>query len=312
LTLSDLVRRYIEEVLPRKPKSQEVETYILKAFLRHPICRKPLSRLTPPDFASYRDERLLEITSKSLSRQLSPVHNLFEIAKDEWGLPLRENPLDKVKLKATDNRRERRLKDGEYERLLEVARTRQNPLIERVIIFAIETAMRRGEILNLKWDQVDLKRRCVTILESKNGHSRSIPLTPSALVLLHSCREEAGEDDRVFPLTPNALKMTWGRMIKTAEIKDLHFHDLTSRSYKPAFSSLDCLLPKSLLCQAIVASLRCHATHTRIRPERISSYPNSRRIRDHGILRISIALVSNFFHLSPPLTSVFQFFSSES
>jgi integrase len=105
---------------------------------------------------------------------------MFQIAINEWGIPLKENPLDKVTLKAKDNRRERRLKDGEYEKLLAAARTRQNPFIEKIVVFAIETGMRRGEILNLCWDQVDLKRRSVTILESKNGYSRTIPITQLA------------------------------------------------------------------------------------------------------------------------------------
>ncbi|WP_193174912.1 integrase [Oricola nitratireducens] len=225
ITLGELVKRYRDTVLPGK-KCCEVETIILNAFLRHHICRKPLSRLSSADFASFRDERLRQIAPKSLKRQFSPIHNMFEVARDEWGLPIRENPLDKVKLQATDNKRERRLRDGEYERLIEAARTRQNPWIEKVIIFAIETGMRRGEILDLKWDQVDLRRRCVTILESKNGYSRTIPLTPTAVALLHSCRGGPGGNEKVFPVTANALKMAWGRMLVGTGINDLHFHDL--------------------------------------------------------------------------------------
>jgi integrase len=225
ITLGELVKRYRDEVTPRK-KSSDVETIVLNAFLRHRICKKPLSRITPADFSSYRDERLKEITAKSLKRNLSGIHNMFEVARDEWGIPIRENPLDKVKLKATDNRRERRLRDREYEKLLSAARTRQNPLIEKVIIFAVETAMRRGEILNLKWDQVDVRRRCVTILESKNGYSRTIPLTPKASAILDSCRRDGEGNDRVFSLTANSLKMAWGRMLEGTGINDLHFHDL--------------------------------------------------------------------------------------
>jgi len=225
ISLADLVKRYRDEVVAKK-KSKDVEAIVLNAFLRHPICKKPLSRIIPADFASYRDDRLKDITPKSLKRQLSPIHNMFEVARDEWHLPIRENPLDKVKLVATDNRRERRLRDGEYEKLIEAARTRQNPWIEKVIIFATETAMRRGEILTLQWEQVDLKRRCVTILESKNGYSRTIPLTPSAHALLQCCKGDTAENDPVFPLTANALKMAWGRMLAQAGITDLHFHDL--------------------------------------------------------------------------------------
>jgi len=219
--LADIVERYLHEVVPRK--KQSVETFFLKAFLRHPICSKRLDQLTTADFAAYRDERLKQIAPISLKRQLAPISHTFEIAKTEWGIPIKENPVEKLRLKARDNRRERRLKDGEQETLLEAARTRQNPLIEKVVIFAIETGMRRGEILGLCWDQVDLKRRSVTILESKNGYSRTIPLTSVAVALLHGMDSEA---DKVFSLTANALRMAWERMLARTDIDDLHFHDL--------------------------------------------------------------------------------------
>ena len=148
---------------------------------------------------------------------------MFEIAHDEWNIPLKENPLDKLKLNAPDSKRERRLQAGEYDRLLEAARTRKNPWIEKVIIFAIETAMRRGEILALEWSEVNLERRSVTILEAKNGYSRTIPLTPKAYALMQGLDRT---DDKVFPLTKNVLKMAWGRMMTLAEIEDLQFHDL--------------------------------------------------------------------------------------
>lgn len=118
------------------------------------------------------------------------------------------------------------MRDGEYETLLAAARTRQNPWIEKVVIFAIETAMRRGEILGLRWDQVDLKRHSVTILESKNGYSRTIPLTPGAIALLHQIQRDGGSDTQVFPVTANTLKMAWGRMLDQTDIEDLHFHHL--------------------------------------------------------------------------------------
>ncbi|MBG6157242.1 integrase [Labrenzia sp. EL_159] len=70
----------------------------------------------------------------------------------------------------------------------------------------------------------------MTILESKNGYSRTIPLTPGAFALLHDMRGEAESEDvrseRVFPLTANALRMAWERMLAKTDIEDLHFHDL--------------------------------------------------------------------------------------
>lgn len=81
--LADLVARYRDEVVPKK-NGAEVERIILNRLLRHPICRKRLSEITTADFAHYRDERLTEITAKSLKRQLSPIQNMFLHAMIEW------------------------------------------------------------------------------------------------------------------------------------------------------------------------------------------------------------------------------------
>ena len=229
ISLAVLVVRYRDEVAINKRGARD-EVIVLNAFLRHPICQRALSELSTADFAKYRDERLLEVKPATLRRQLNPIQNMFEVARDEWGIPIKENPLTKLKLKATDNKRERRLREGELERIIQASSKNRNPYVLPVILFALETAMRRGEILSLQWDQVDLKRSSVTILESKNGYSRTIPLSPKALELLHSCMDigecSKGNSDLVFPITPNALRLSWVRLCRRADITNLHFHDL--------------------------------------------------------------------------------------
>jgi hypothetical protein len=122
ITLGALVERYRETVSPRK-RGYEIERIVLTAFLRHPICRKTLSQLRAEDFALYRDERLKTVKVTTLKRELSPLHNLFEVARDEWGLPLPENPLAKLRLKLPLHRRERRLQEGELDRLIAAAQS---------------------------------------------------------------------------------------------------------------------------------------------------------------------------------------------
>ena len=146
VTLGQLVERYRDTVSVKK-RGSDVERIVLAAFLRHPICRKRLSDIGPEDFASYRDERLKAIKPSTLKRELSPLHNMFAVARDEWGLPLRENPLDKVRLKLAPTNRERRLKDGELDQLLLASRSCRNGLIAPMVMLAVETGMRRGEIV---------------------------------------------------------------------------------------------------------------------------------------------------------------------
>lgn len=222
LKLADLVQRYLIEVVPLK-KGAEYEAIILSAFLRHPICDKWLNQLTSADFAAYRDERLRDISPASLKRQLSPVRNMFAIAASDWGLPLDEKPINGCKINAGERSRERRLLPGEIQEIIQTARTRRNPYIIPIILFALETAMRRGEMLGICWSDINWERRSVTLSDTKNGHSRIVPLTPKAFAIISELPKDT---EAVFPTTANAVRLLWQRITKDAGIVDLHFHDL--------------------------------------------------------------------------------------
>ncbi|MCV0351846.1 MAG: site-specific integrase [Nitratireductor sp.] len=231
LTLGDLIRRYRDEVVPAK-RGAEIETVILNSFLKQPINNRPVSEITTADFVAYRDKRLAEIRPISLKRQLSPISNMFEVAKTDWGLPLKENPLKRLKINGTDRRRERRLRAGEYERLIAAANQRRSNYLSPIIGFALETAMRRGEILAMRWDDVDMDRRSILIPESKNGFSRIIPLTEGAATILGKLKRC---DENVFPVTAVALRQIWDRTTRNAGITDLHFHDLRHEAISRLF-----------------------------------------------------------------------------
>ena len=222
MTLGQLVERYRDTVSIQK-RGSEVERIVLAAFLRHSICGKRLSEIGPEDFAVYRDERLRTIKPSTLKRELSPLHNMFAVARDEWGLPLRENPLDKVRLKSAPNNRERRLKDGELDRLLLAARSCRNRLIGPIVLLAIETGMRRSEILNLRWEHIQTDSSSLLIPHTKNGHFRLIPLTTGVIKILNGLSEK---EARVFPISANAFRLAWERLRARAGAADLHFHDL--------------------------------------------------------------------------------------
>jgi integrase len=222
ITLGELVERYRDTVSIKK-RGYERERVSLTAFLRHPICARRLSDLRTEDFGTYRDKMLKTIKPTSLKRYLDPVHNLFELARNEWGIPLRDNPLDRLKLKAPSQRRERRLAPGEWERLLEAARLTRNPWIEPIIRLALATAMRRGEILAIDSNHVSIDRRCLLIPVTKNGHARTIPLTADAIRVFEGLAIVQG---RLFPVASNAFRLAWIRLRNRAGLHDLRFHDL--------------------------------------------------------------------------------------
>lgn len=222
ITLGELVVRYRDTVSPKK-RTGKAERIILGAFLLHPICRRLVSDITRTDFAAYRDERLKEIKPSSLKRELVPVHHLYELAKREWGLPIRDNPVAKLGLKASDTKRERRLAEGELQKLLEATGQCLNPLIVSIIKLAILTGLRRGELLAARWTDVDWARKALHIPHTKNGHPRFIPLTTETLRLLGALPRT---DVRIFPLTGNAVRLSWERLRRRAGLVDLRLHDL--------------------------------------------------------------------------------------
>lgn len=221
-TLSELVDRYLREIVPGK-RSAWYEAVILKAFQRHEVCRKKLSAVTAEDFGKYRAERLRSITASSLRRQLNPIRNMFEVARKEWGLPLKKNPLADLKIYDSAKSRERRLSTGELDKLKTAAGATQNSLVLPMALLALQTGLRRSELLRATWSNLDLEGRSLTVLETKNGHSRVIPLTKEAVQIIQRLPRNSGQ---LFPTTANAFRLAWERLVKRAAIDDLHFHDL--------------------------------------------------------------------------------------
>src|SRR5262249_22769623 len=163
------------------------------------------------------------VSASTSRRQFALMHHIFEVARDEWGLPLQSNPLDRVRLSGGSNCRERRLKPGEVEKLVEAAQCCRNRWVLPIILFAIETGMRRGEILAMRWEHIRKNEHSLLIPQSKNGYSRTIPISPGAFDLLSGLQVV---DDRVFPTTATAFRLAWDRVRVRAQLTDLHFHDL--------------------------------------------------------------------------------------
>jgi integrase len=199
---------------------------VINAFLRNPLADKSLSELTPEHFAIYRDQRLKAVRPATVNRQLGLVQHIFEVARIEWSVPLAINPVKAIRKPKADKARERRLAEDEWERLLNSCEQCRNALMRPVLCFAVETAMRRGELLNAKWRDLNVADCTLHIPVTKNGHSRTIPLTPQAMAVLAGMGTDHKEDDPIFPTSAEAIKLAWQRLVERAGIEDLHFHDL--------------------------------------------------------------------------------------
>jgi integrase len=222
LTLGDLLKRYRDTVTPLK-RGRANETLLINALLRHSFSSLPLTAVSPSHFSEYRDARLKVARASTINHELTRLSHVYRIAKLEWGLPV-ENPLQGIRRPKADQPRTRRLHHGEWEALRAAADECRNNHIWPAIEFAVETGMRRGEILNSRVSDLDDDRRTLAIPITKTGVSRTIALTSRAIAILR--KQKVPSDGRFFPITAESLKLAWKRLVKRANIQDLHFHDL--------------------------------------------------------------------------------------
>ena len=263
VTLKELVERYRDTITPNK-RSAENETISLNAFLRQPICLKRLSELRTADFAIYRDERLRINKPASVKRELDPIRHLFDVARAEWGLPLPENPLSRMSFSGFDQKRERRLNPAERDAILAATVQCRNPHIKPIILFALSTGMRRGEILNVSRSHWNEGQRSLLIPKTKNGHARTIPLSKEAMDILGT---RSRDSEKMFPISALSLRLAWERLLKRAKVDDLRFHDLRHEAISRLFE-LGLSVPEA----ALVSGHRdprmlfrySHATRSRI------------------------------------------------
>ena len=226
ITVAHIVSRYRDEVVPRK-RGADRETLVLNVFLRHPLAQVALSDVTTGMVSAYCAERLRRVKPGTLNRELDILRHALATARRSWDLPLAQNVFAEVTRLKNAAPRERRLHSGEQERLLLACVRCRNPFIRFLVQIALETAMRRGEILNMHWRDVSFEKRTLRIPITKNGHARTIPLSSRALALLRTLSDARTlGTERILPITENAAKMAWKRLAKRARLEDLRFHDL--------------------------------------------------------------------------------------
>jgi integrase len=223
-TFADLIDRYLREVLPGN-KHEKVHAYRFRAMARSAIGRLNMANLTPALVAKYRDDRLREVSAGAVIRELACISSVINHARKEWGVSM-TNPVPLVRKPSAPRGRERVVSDEELARLIAVLEPvdRRSIWMRPLVLLALETAMRRGELLSLRWGDIDLGARTATLLETKNGEKRIVPLSTKAIRIL--CDMPRDISGRVIPMTGFAVSKAWTTATHRAGIADLHFHDL--------------------------------------------------------------------------------------
>jgi len=233
LNLGDLMQAYVEKVTPTKKGSAQEFRRITRLMKERDLMRTPLPSAKPHIFASFRDRRLNDGV-RACQYDLVLLRHAWNMARVEWGWPLGDNPLSLIRMPKNNPPRERRLRSGEYDALRDAARQSRSWYLWPIVDIAIETAMRRGEILGLLWTNIDRSKQRALLPITKNGRSRWVPLSQLAFEHIEQAPRTA---DRVFPVTDVAFRQAWDRLRKRAGITDLTFHDLRHESLSRKFDS---------------------------------------------------------------------------
>lgn len=237
-TLRDLVERYIESHNP--PKDKAACLRYASAFMGHRL----LSDITPAAIVEYRDH--LATTSNrygqkrgpaTVKRYLAYLSSAYSTAIREWQW-VQHNPVSAVKKPVEPKGRVRFLSDTELKRLLKACKASKSENLYPLVVLALSCGARVGELLRLRWQDIDLKQGRATLHNTKNGERRAISIKGQAQELL---REKAKvrrlDNDLVFPPAQGDGVYDhyhpFTDAVKAAEIEDFRFHDLrhTCASY---------------------------------------------------------------------------------
>ena len=221
---SDLLKRYEIEI-SRTKRGWKWERDRIGLILRDPLAAIDLRHISAPDIAAWRDRRLRSVSAASVRREWTLLTHACNVGVREWHW-LKENPFVGVAKPAEPAPRDRRISGDEISRIL-IATGYESGVqtitgrVGAAFLFAIETAMRAGEIADLTWDNVH--DRHVHLPRTKNGNKRDVPLSSEARRILDGLR--GVDETRVFCLTSSQISSLFRKARDRAMINDLHFHD---------------------------------------------------------------------------------------
>lgn len=235
-TLTEAIERYLAEVMPHKPKSAPKQTAQLN-WWKERIGAYTLADVSAALIIEQRAKLVTDTSAPTANRYMAALGHLLTVCVQDWGW-LDDSPMRKVKRMAENRGRVRFLDEsvkvdgkGERARLLEACKASTNPLLYDVVVLALSTGARKGELLTLRWADVDFARHQLVFHETKNGERRSAPLVGHAHdCLLVRSKVRRIDTDLVFPQAnqpkPAAIDRDFVKACKSAGLDNFHFHDL--------------------------------------------------------------------------------------
>ena len=238
-TLREALERYTREVVSNKKSKGEIS--IVQWWARSALGGRSMASIRGKDIADTIKIKEAEgVGPKTVLIYLATLRHMFNISAREWGMESLRNPVDMVRKPRPPRGRDRRLVGDEQARLLSAAATYGGE-IGPLITWAIETAMRRGEIAAMRWEHLDRKAKVLLIPETKTGTPRRVPLSTAALAVLDGLPRRL--DGRVWGMRPDSISQAFERVCQAASIEGLTFHDLrheaTSRLFEKGLNPME-------------------------------------------------------------------------
>jgi len=236
LTISSLIDRYLKQAEKKNPKRyRDVKPKL--EWWKVEIGYSTLADVSKGLITEKRELLMLEDketgrarTPATVNRYMTVLGHVFTVAVNEWEL-LESHPMKKIPNLKEPRGRVRFLDDKERANLLEACKQSKHPALYTIVVLALSTGARRGEITNLRWGDVDFKRKVITLHETKNGERRILPLSGHAFdcIVKHE-KIRRIDTDFVFPATGSNqvtnFQFYWNQAVKKAKIQDFRFHDL--------------------------------------------------------------------------------------
>lgn len=233
-TVLKALERYETEITPRK-KGATVEITRIGKLKKTSLAGKSLYVVTPDDVLAALNE--IGYSENNKRKYASLISHLFRTAKRDWRMDVHNPVAGEITLPSNGKPRDRRLRENELEKLEQLL-TGQ---LRQYVYLAIETSMRRGELLSLRWDQIDLKKATAWLSDTKNGEGRAVPLSSKARSLLEE--QQNIDPHKVFTITYSQLRKGWEKVCNEAGLEDLRIHDLrheaTSRFFEKGLNVIE-------------------------------------------------------------------------
>lgn len=232
-TVADAIDRYLQVTLPRaKHRKNAREQERLLSVWRETLGDRALVALTPAKIAEARDEFTKRtnradkpITGATVNRHLTALSAVLSVAVKEYGW-IPKNPVANVTRLADSKGRERFLSEAERQALLAACDASECAALGPLVRLALATGARKSELVGLDWANVNLERRTVRFVDTKNGDNRTVPLAQTAVDVLKAWKKGRLPVGGVFPLSIDQIDKPWREARAAAGLGDFRFHDL--------------------------------------------------------------------------------------